>query len=131
MPHIIEVRRNRTDKHPVRVEYDFGTDITDAQAKFNGNTALDNVVFDLFVHAAKAQLTSYVQKLLDSEDPETKKAYTPAKITSLVAAWKPDTNRRAKASVSKIATTVKGLSPAERAALRAQLDEEDEAADKV
>jgi hypothetical protein len=125
MPDQFEVKRNRTDKHPIKISFDFGSNLAAAQAMFDGPTKLDSVVFDLFKNGAKQQLTNFVQKLLDGEDPETKKPYLPQKINSLVEDWKPTTNRRAKANVSRVVSAIADLSPEEKAVLRAKLAEED------
>lgn len=121
MDSIIEVKRNRADKTPMKIEFDFGNDLADAQSKFDGGTALDSVVFPLFVSAAKAQLTAYVQKLMESENEETKKPYTTAQVQKLVKDWKPGANRRAKANVDRAADVFSGLNDQEKQALISKL----------
>lgn len=125
----IKVKRSKTDKNPVVVEFDFGNTLTEAQEKFDGESVLDKVVYGLFLHAAKQQLSDYVRKLLepvevlDKDDAPTGRTRTRNKteIQKLVDEWKPTVEKAAKRAVEKAKSVIDGLSDSQRAALMAQL----------
>lgn len=138
----IHVKRSKDDKNPVKVEYDFGADLQEAHAKFDGDGPLDKVVYGLFVQAARQQLQDYVRKLLEPLKSKAvgkpgkagykpakviREAVAPDKIQELVDGWKPAVERQAKRSVRKAEKVISSLTPEERAELfRTILGEEDE-----
>jgi hypothetical protein len=107
----VEVKRNREDKKPLIVDYDFGRDVGEAIALFNNDGPYGDVVHDLFITAAKMQLRAFV---LDG-------GLTGAALASAVAAWKPEIKHMGKPPLEKAKAIVGKLSPEERAALLKQL----------
>ena len=117
----ITVRRHRKDKNPIIVTYDFGIDLNDAVTKFNGKTKLENVVFDLFVVAARSRLNTFVSDLLERKNEVTGKPYTPAEIQAEVDAWKPLTQKNSRKAVARAAQLVEVMTEEEKEALRDKL----------
>lgn len=129
MPHEITIKRSKTDKSPLVLEYDFGTDIADAISKFDGPTPLDNVVHTLFVVGAKQQLAEYVRKLLAAH-----KGAVPlgAKgVQAKLESWKPAIKHRGKPPVEKAMETISDMSSDERAELLRRLQSYDPGAAPV
>lgn len=118
----LTVKRSKKDKNPVTVFYHFGNDIDDAIKLFDGELALDKVVFPLFLAAARQQLSNFVRRLATTEDPETKKPRTPEAIQAAVDAWRPGERSRAKAGVERVVGAVREMTPEQREALRRQLE---------
>ena len=146
----VKIRRSKDDKSPIVVSYDFGSDVADASARFDGPLAIEKVVHGLFVIAAKQQLRDFVLNLVTpkankprGKAPKVKKgsaspahipevfhAPTPAEIQAKVDAWKPSIQRREKAVVARFAGMIGKLTAKEREALFAKLNGDAEPADE-
>lgn len=126
----LKIKLSKTDKNPVSVNYDFGNDLAEACAKFDGKAALDQVVFGLFTIAAKQQLADFVRRQITARR-KAKKSASPAEIQTLVDGWKPEVQRRDKATVSKTLASIGLLSAAQREALFAEMGVSAEHADKL
>lgn len=110
----VEVRRNKSDKKPLEVEFDFGKDAHEAIAKFNKPGPYGDVVLDLFIQGAKLQLREFVLERVEAK-------VTGAALQSAVNAWKPELRMRGKPPLDKARKLVKTMSPEEREALLKEL----------
>ena len=127
----IKVKRDKSDKDPIVVHYDFGHSVEDACRKFDGESLLDKVVFGLFVLAAKQQLQEFVRRLIaptiviekvpaekgkkaTTVRKEVPSTLSPRDIQEKVNAWRPTVEKASKRSIAAAAKVVDALSPAER-----------------
>ena len=108
--------KRKDDKEATSVDYDFGTSITDATAKFGAD-----VIFAKFKQSAIIDLQSFIRRALDKADKD-KKPLAPGELQKAVAAWKPDNKVVVrKSAAEKAKDAVAGLSKEERADLLKQL----------
>lgn len=130
----IKIRRSKTDKDPMVFDYDFGSDVSGAVYKFDGDSPLEKVVYGMFVTGAKQQLAEFVRTCLV---PRAKKKHgkkEPMSIEEIQEAlktWKPTVERRASANVTRAAAKLKGMTAEERAALKKMLADSENEAEEV
>jgi hypothetical protein len=110
----VEVKRNRGDKKPLIVEYDFGKSTTEAVTLFNSDGPYGDVVHDLFCTAAKMQLREFVLE----------EGTTGVVLSAALSKWKPRIKHMGKPPLEKARAVVGKLSAEERAALLKQLQAE-------
>jgi hypothetical protein len=122
-PTKIKIRQSKKDKNGHSYEYDFGANLEEAVAKFDGDSPLEKVVYGLFLSAARQQLSEFVRSHLvpRGKGKDVKKAMTPAEIQEALKSWKPAVERRAQANVSKAEKILAALSPEERKALELKI----------
>lgn len=112
----IEVRRDKKDKKPIKIEYDFGRNSAEAVAKFNTDGPYGDVVHELFRDAAEMQLRNFVRECAEA-------GHNGAVLHSKVAAWKPEIKRRGKPPLEKAMKAISGLSAEEKEALLKSLQQ--------
>ena len=104
-----KIKRSKTDKNPIVVDYDFGEDLEEAQRMFDGDSPLEKVVYGLYLIAARQQLSDFVRKQAKGNTVET--------IQVRLRSWKPSVEKRAQLNVKRAAKVLEGLSPEEREVL--------------
>ncbi len=107
------------DERAVSVEFDFGSDLDAAVEAFG-----EVVVFNNFVASAKVSLQGYIRALGASVDDDGEQVNDDTAIQAKVDAWKvPDKTGRKADKGAKIAALMESLSPEDREAILAQLNE--------
>jgi hypothetical protein len=101
----VSVPRDRNDKAPVVVEFNFGETLDDAAALFR-----EDVVRHLFILSAKAQLREFVRGMV-------KGSATYDEIDESVAVWTPVIKTRGKSKLDQALEIIKGFSTQERGEL--------------
>ena len=97
----VSVPRDRNDKAPVVVEFNFGETLDDAATLFKGD-----VVHHLFILSAKSQLREFVRGMV-------KRSATFDEIDESVAVWTPMIKTRGKSRLSQALQIIEGFSPHE------------------
>lgn len=113
----ISVRRSRTDKKPLIVEYDFGVSTPDAAAKFNSDGPYGDVVHHLFQAQAEQQLREFVRELAES----TSGTLSQAVLIKEVSDWKPKIKHHGAPPLQRALKVANSLSDDERKELLRQL----------
>lgn len=107
----VTVRRNKRDKTPITVQYDFGGTVQGAVNKFG-----EEDVFFLFSHAVRQQLAEYVREML-AADPSVAVNV----LQKDVDAFMPIVEKRKKQEIAKAVDSVLSLSPSVREEVLRQL----------
>lgn len=130
----VEVHRSKKDKNPIQVEYDFGSTIDEAVAKFDGPSPLDKVVFACFLTGAKMQLQDMIRRCLARTktvgEGKNKKTVpdpmTHEQIAQEVANWRPEIKRRGISPITKAEKLIGTMTEDEKAELIRRLQSTDD-----
>lgn len=119
----MEISAKAGDLQPVKVNFDMPENLEALTEKF-GAEAVYNAAVDSFVITIQAAMR---RKMVDKKDKDGKvtvPASSAAEIQAYVAEWKPDSRTVVRQSaVDKALSAVKTMTPEQRAALLAQLQQ--------
>lgn len=112
----VEIRREKGDKKPVVIDFDFGASTPEAVVKFNKDGAYGDIVHYYFVRGVTDELRLFVRECWE-------KKLNGAALQSAVTAWRPEIKFRGAPPLEKAKKAVKSLTPEERDALLKELTE--------
>ena len=123
----VKIKNSKKDKNPAEFTFDFGNDLEEAMAKFDGDSNLpeDQVVFGCYLASAKQQLVEYIKRQMKKTDEKGKKVFTNKQIQEELKDWHPGPARRGKGKVAKALKAVAGLSQEELEVMLDRLKQKD------
>jgi hypothetical protein len=122
------LRLNLKLKHPhtkdlTTFTVDFPDTLSDCQALWDGEGALNQTTYHLVIAGARMQLVEHIRHLMTERTTgrgrkrKTHLALSPEEIQQQINHWKPEAHKRSKASVRKLIETIAALPQEEKGAL--------------